>query len=78
LSRTWTTRSGVSIFLLLCRLSYLVGLFLHRFLVFFSVVIFPESQERAEAAVAKVRVEDPASNAAPGLQKNTSLLFQLV
>jgi hypothetical protein len=67
------TSSGVSVFLLLCQFSYFVGLFLYRFLLF-SATIFPESQARAEAAVAKVRVKDPASDAAPGPQKNVSWL----
>jgi hypothetical protein len=40
-------------------------LFLYRFLLLFFAAIFPESQARAEVAVAKVRVEDPASDAAP-------------
>jgi hypothetical protein len=40
-------------------------LFLYRSFLFFSVANFPKSQARAEAAVAKTRIEDPASDAAP-------------
>jgi hypothetical protein len=45
--------------------SFVAVLFLYWCFLFFSTAIFPESQARAEAAVAKVRVEDPASDAAP-------------
>jgi hypothetical protein len=45
--------------------SFVAVLFLYWCFLFFSTAIFPESQARAEAAVAKVRVADPASDAAP-------------
>jgi hypothetical protein len=58
-------KSGVGVSLLSFTSFYFTGLFLYRLFLLFSAAVFRESQEHAEAVVAKIQVDGSGSNTTP-------------